>query len=195
MSIHRSKGLEFPVCFVSRLGGGYNLKDARARAQVSPAMGFTCYRRREHFLQHSTLMYEAAKWEAVQQSLSEEMRVLYVALTRAKQKLILTAAQKDPQGYARACWARGTSPYAVRRSGCFADFVLAALAQHPGADGLFRGAGVLLPAGKRPSPWWRRWSAPPCPPRGRPRGKRCRPTPPRWPGCGRSSPTSTPTGP
>lgn len=152
MSIHRSKGLEFPVCFVSRLGGGYNLKDARARAQVSPAMGFTCYRRREHFLQHSTLMHEAAKWEAVQQSLSEEMRVLYVALTRAKQKLILTAAQKDPQSYARACWARGTSPYAVRRSGCFADFVLAALAQHPGADGLFRGAGVLLPAGEAPFP-------------------------------------------
>ncbi|WP_105205855.1 UvrD-helicase domain-containing protein [Neobittarella massiliensis] len=149
LSIHRSKGLEFPVCFVCDLGHLYNLSDIQGRWLLSPALGFSLYRRREHFLQHSTLCHEAARLQQKASTISEEMRILYVAMTRAKQKLILTMHSTDPQNWLLRRHRAGTSPYAVSESRCFGDCVLSALADCSGADSLFAGLGVVSQWQKR----------------------------------------------
>lgn len=96
MSIHHSKGLEFPVVFVSGLGRGINLTDSRARMLFDDDLGVGCdlvIRTRNLKIRTLIKKIMAKKKEAA--TLSEEMRVLYVAMTRAENKLILTYLKKD----------------------------------------------------------------------------------------------------
>lgn len=91
MSIHKSKGLEFPIVFVSALGKRFNQTDARSSLIVHGDLGVGCdwtdpiLRTRT-----GTLFKELLKNEIRRETLGEELRVLYVALTRAQEKLILT---------------------------------------------------------------------------------------------------------
>jgi len=98
MSIHRSKGLEFPIVFVSGLAKPFNQQDSNARVLLHPDLGISadCVDL-ETRVRTKTLQKQVFARKMRLDSLGEELRVLYVALTRAKEKLILTACDKSPQ--------------------------------------------------------------------------------------------------
>lgn len=98
MSIHKSKGLEFPIVFLSSTGKQFNLVDLNKSVLLHQEMGIGVkYIDYDKQIQYDTLSKESMKNKILVETLSEEMRILYVALTRAKEKLIITGIQKDHQ--------------------------------------------------------------------------------------------------
>ena len=96
MSIHKSKGLEFPVVFLSSTGKQFNLMDLNESILLHQEMGIGVkYIDYEKQIQYDTLSKAAIRNKILTETLSEEMRILYVALTRAKEKLFITGIQKD----------------------------------------------------------------------------------------------------
>ena len=96
MSIHKSKGLEFPVCFVAGLSKSFNMQDTTGRMIADADMGIGVdYVDEEVRLQSKTLKKRAVALKMKLDTLGEEMRVLYVAMTRAREKLILTGMTAD----------------------------------------------------------------------------------------------------
>ena len=96
MSVHKSKGLEFPVVFLSCMGKQFNLQDLNDNIILHQDLGFgPKYINADKKIEYTTLAKEAIRLKAKVETLSEEMRVLYVALTRAKEKLIITGVCKD----------------------------------------------------------------------------------------------------
>ncbi len=98
MSIHKSKGLEFPVVFVSGLGKMFNNQDVREKVVFHPSLGIgmdvTDTKRR---LRTPGFTRQVLARQVTMENIGEELRVLYVALTRAKEKLILTGVLKKAQ--------------------------------------------------------------------------------------------------
>ena len=93
MSVHKSKGLEFPVVFLPDLSKRFRLSDAAAQILVHPRLGLGCVRRDlTRKIRYPTLPQLAIRQKIRQESLAEELRILYVAMTRAEHKLILTIA-------------------------------------------------------------------------------------------------------
>lgn len=96
MSIHKSKGLEFPVVFLSSTGKKFNMQDLNDNILLHQDIGigpkYIDYERR---IEYNTLAKVAIAQKNKIETISEEMRVLYVALTRAKEKLIITGLSKD----------------------------------------------------------------------------------------------------
>lgn len=91
MSIHKSKGLEFPVLILASTGKKFNMQDLNSQILLHQDIGFGMqFIDSEKKIECSTLSKEAIKIKAKKETISEEMRVLYVALTRAKEKLIIT---------------------------------------------------------------------------------------------------------
>lgn len=98
MTIHASKGLEFPVVFVLDLTKQFNLQDIKKSYLFNEDFGVgTEYKDQENHIRYSTLPAIALKVERKAKLLSEEMRKLYVALTRAEQKLFLVGSYKDKE--------------------------------------------------------------------------------------------------
>ena len=96
MSIHKSKGLEFPIVFLSSTGKKFNMQDLNMPILIHQDIGFGIqYIDSEKKIEYPTLTKEAIKIKSREETISEEMRVLYVALTRAKEKLIITGMSKD----------------------------------------------------------------------------------------------------
>ena len=96
MSIHKSKGLEFPVVFLSSTGKQFNLMDLNQNILLHQEMGIGVkYIDYERQVQYDTLTKISMKNKILVETLSEEMRILYVALTRAKEKLFITGLSKD----------------------------------------------------------------------------------------------------
>ncbi len=96
MSIHKSKGLEFPVVFLCSTGKQFNMQDLNRTILLHQDLGFgPKYIDYEKRIEYNTLAKEALKVKTKQELISEEMRVLYVALTRAKEKLIVTGVLND----------------------------------------------------------------------------------------------------
>ena len=98
MTIHKSKGLEFPVVFVCDTARRFNDADLRQTVLVHPELGlgakiYDTARR----LEYPGLARSAIKQRLRREQLSEEMRLLYVALTRARERLFVTAAIKHPE--------------------------------------------------------------------------------------------------
>ncbi len=96
MSIHKSKGLEFPVVFLCGTGKGFNMRDLNESILLHQELGIgpklIDFERR---IEYDTLAKEAIKLKIKLETLSEEQRILYVALTRAREKLIITGINKD----------------------------------------------------------------------------------------------------
>ena len=98
MSIHKSKGLEFPIVFVSGLGKQFNESDARSKVVMHPEFGMACdYVDAEMRVKQPTLLKRAIQQKTSSENLGEELRILYVAMTRAKERLILTGVVGDAQ--------------------------------------------------------------------------------------------------
>lgn len=96
MSIHKSKGLEFPVLFLACTGKNFNMQDLNDNIILHQDLGFgPKYIDSTRKIEYTTLAKEAIKLQTKVENLSEEMRVLYVALTRAKEKLYITGLSKD----------------------------------------------------------------------------------------------------
>ena len=96
MSIHKSKGLEFPIVFASAMGKQFNKQDTRGKILIDPQFGIGAdYLDSETRLKAPTLKKNVLKRRMDLENLGEELRVLYVAMTRAKEKLILTASDKN----------------------------------------------------------------------------------------------------
>lgn len=92
MSIHKSKGLEFPVVFVSGLSKRFNMQDANQSLIVDMDLGVAVdYVDSIRRIKNKTLRRAVLSAKMKEDNLAEELRVLYVALTRAREKLILTA--------------------------------------------------------------------------------------------------------
>ncbi|PLT27707.1 helicase-exonuclease AddAB subunit AddA [Peribacillus deserti] len=96
MTIHSSKGLEFPVVFVAGLSKEFNLMDLRKNYLLDKDLGFASkYVNPELQITYPSLPQIAFKKKKHLETIAEEMRVLYVALTRAKEKLYLIGTLKD----------------------------------------------------------------------------------------------------
>ncbi|MBC2296489.1 helicase-exonuclease AddAB subunit AddA [Listeria welshimeri] len=96
MTIHASKGLEFPVVIISGLSKKFNMRDIYSKTLLDKDYGFASnYRDIEKMIVYPTIMQQAIKQKKSREMIAEEMRVLYVALTRAEEKLILTATVPD----------------------------------------------------------------------------------------------------
>ena len=96
MSIHKSKGLEFPVVFLSGTGKQFNMQDLNDKILLHPEIGIGVkYIDYDRQIEYDTLSKQAMRNQIMLETLSEEMRVLYVALTRAKEKLIITGYSKN----------------------------------------------------------------------------------------------------
>ena len=95
MSIHKSKGLEFPVVFISGTGKQFNMQDLNNKILLHPEIGIGVkYIDYNKQIEYDTLSKQAMKERIKIETISEEMRILYVALTRAKEKLIITGYSK-----------------------------------------------------------------------------------------------------
>lgn len=95
MSIHKSKGLEFPIVFLAGLGKQFNRQDVRGRLLIDSDLGIAAdYLDLALRVKSPTLKKHVLKRKMELDNLGEELRVLYVAMTRAKEKLIMTAADR-----------------------------------------------------------------------------------------------------
>ncbi len=96
MTIHSSKGLEFPIVFVAGLSRQFNLMDLNKAYLLDKELGFgSKYIDAKLRITYPTLLQQVIRKKMKKESMAEEMRVLYVALTRAKEKLILVGTVND----------------------------------------------------------------------------------------------------
>ncbi len=98
MTIHKSKGLEFPIVIVAGMGKRFNMQDARSAVALHAGMGVGLDAIDLGLrTKNPSIVKKVIQKEEVLESLGEELRVLYVALTRAKEKLIITGTLPRPE--------------------------------------------------------------------------------------------------
>ncbi|EKY27969.1 helicase-exonuclease AddAB subunit AddA [Clostridium celatum] len=137
MSIHKSKGLEFPIVFTSGTGKQFNLMDLTNSILYHEELGFgPNYVNLETRNSYSTLPKEAIKKKIRLETLSEEMRILYVAFTRAKEKLIITGASSNLEKDIKK-WVSAASldenivlPSEVLKGKSYLDWIAMAMCKH-----------------------------------------------------------------
>lgn len=137
MSIHKSKGLEFPVVFLCGTGKNFNLMDLNKNILYHDELGLgPDFVDLEKRFSIGTLAKEAIKKKMRIETLSEEMRILYVACTRAKEKLIVTGTvsntQKSIEKWVNAALLETNiiSPSEVLKGKSYLDWIGMALSQH-----------------------------------------------------------------
>ena len=151
MTVHQSKGLEFPICILADMQHAFNERDNTESVLISSSAGLGMKRRTEDGISvYDTASRRAAVITSERMGRSEEMRVLYVALTRAKENLIMVTSVPNPEkGLAKVAVECGigerANPFAVLRMNNFSDLVLTALMRHPAADELRKLSGIDVP--------------------------------------------------
>ncbi len=134
MTIHKSKGLEFPICIVAGLGSQFN-KDSDVGGVMTHSDLAIGMKIKEDGVYYETQLRRAIIDRGYLESLSEEMRVLYVALTRAREKLIMVGTPRSVNaclnGAALAVSGGNMPPYALVQSGSFAAWLVMAALRHP----------------------------------------------------------------
>jgi len=133
MTIHKSKGLEFPVVFLCGLSSRFNLDDTRGDLVIHPELGIGL----KYFDKERGVIYPTAAWSAVStklrdESVAEELRVLYVAMTRAREKLIMTCTMPDSRKKLEKMLSGSVSGAdTVRRASSPTRFLIPLFAAHP----------------------------------------------------------------
>lgn len=164
MSIHKSKGLEFPIVFVAGMSKQFNLKDMQGDFQLHKELGFAP-KIVDPVLRTSypSLPYLAIRRRSRLESLAEEMRILYVALTRAREKLILIGSTRNPERLLNKWSASLTQrelvlpTYVLTQAKTYLDWIGPAALRHPSLShirvewGL--GDSLLIDADLEPSRW------------------------------------------
>ncbi|PBI20113.1 helicase-exonuclease AddAB subunit AddA [Clostridioides difficile] len=148
MSIHKSKGLEFPVVICSAMGKNFNTQDFKKSILYHHNLGygpqFVDYERRISF---PSIAKEALKSKINIENLSEEMRVLYVAFTRAKEKLIITGSTRNIQDSIKR-WSNGVensdtiSQYEILKGKNFLDWIMPCVLKHRDLSNLLDEVGL-----------------------------------------------------
>lgn len=137
MSIHKSKGLEFPVVFLCDTARRFNRQDSRDTVLVHPELGLgPKLTDTQRHVEYPTLARNAIKLRLEREMLSEEMRLLYVAMTRAKERLFITAALKDPEAAiakAESSITRPMAPEVLSQAGAMANWLICAALADGGA--------------------------------------------------------------
>lgn len=148
MTIHKSKGLEFPVVFLMQANKHFNMRDQTGTAILTKQGIGIKWLDPETRVEYELPQYQAAKAARQNQTLAEEMRLLYVALTRAQQRLYvvgatmsgnqLTSADKTVEKWAAAAEgeARVLAPQVRSGATSYLDWIGPALIRHPQARGL-----------------------------------------------------------
>ena len=154
MTIHKSKGLEFPVVILAGMGKQFNFQDLNARLLIHPEYGLGADAiLPDRRMIVSTLNKQVIRRKLLEESLGEEIRVLYVALTRAKEKLIMTGTisnlEKEMMYLSRFREKEDELlPVETRlKAKNYWDYVLPALSRHRCMDDLYREFGLLPPSG------------------------------------------------
>lgn len=138
MTIHKSKGLEYPVVFVGGMGKNFNQMDTRARVVLHPDIGIgTDFVDPDLRLRGTTLIKNYVTNQLRLDMLAEELRILYVALTRAREKLILVGSLEKREKK-EANWSlqiqpgEKTLPYSIlSKAGSYLDWLLPVMLEHP----------------------------------------------------------------
>ena len=137
MTIHKSKGLEFPVVFVSGLGKGFNTQDTKSDLVIHEKLGLGLVEKtKSPRTKRPSLIRNEIESRIKMENLGEELRVLYVALTRAKEKIILTGglsnAQKSFEKYRGNVNANQPISFGQREgAGCYLDWIIPAMLSYP----------------------------------------------------------------
>ena len=136
MSIHKSKGLEFPIVICAGMGKNFNTQDFKKDILYHHRLGFgpqlVDYERK---ISYPSIAKEALKTTINMENLSEEMRVLYVAFTRPKEKLIITGSVRDIESSMEK-WSEGVdvegpiSEYQILKGKSFLDWIMPAVLKH-----------------------------------------------------------------
>ena len=145
MSIHKSKGLEFPIVIVAGMGKAFNTQDAKSKVVLHPTLGVGIQAIDVNLrTRNDTLYRKVIQQETKIENLGEELRVLYVALTRAKEKIILLGTvtnwekkQAEYQLYAKLGHEGLPFSYLAKK-GNYYDWVLAAIGGEESAELLVR---------------------------------------------------------
>ncbi|WP_167958678.1 UvrD-helicase domain-containing protein [Anaerosporobacter faecicola] len=149
MSIHKSKGLEFPIVFVSGMSKAFNNQDARSKLVLHPDLGIgPDYVNPDLRIKSPTLLKKFLQKKIVLENLGEELRVLYVALTRAKEKLILTGYVPSIADKLKK-WADGKNQeerallfQKLASAGTYFDWIMPALVRHKDCFPLLEKEGI-----------------------------------------------------
>ena len=132
MSIHKSKGLQFPVVFLAGLGRRINKMDLSGNVLIDPVLGIgTDYIDPEKRVRYPSLQKLGIREKLARDQLGEELRVLYVAMTRAENRLILSGTCSDPEKAIERFGdsARPLSGSTIRSATCLLDWILMALGE------------------------------------------------------------------
>ena len=151
MTVHKSKGLEFPVVILVDLAKGFNTKDEQKSLLIHKDLGLGLFRTQTEGTlawQYPTLARHAVKARIGDEAKAEELRVLYVALTRAREKLILVGSVKSLEKSAKK-WCRyvgrektALPGYDVLDVDCWLDWIGMALARSKAGAAIRETAGV-----------------------------------------------------
>lgn len=145
MTIHKSKGLEFPVCILANAEKQFNAEDEKKSMIINPSYGIGLLKRDQRTMaEYETLSHTSAKLQMNLASKSEEMRVLYVAMTRAEEELIIVSSVKDAEkALEKAALdidpSKGQiSSFSVLSKKSYGEWLLKATLRHPDAYELRR---------------------------------------------------------
>lgn len=155
MSIHQSKGLEFPVCIIAGCGTKFNRQDANGAVILHSSLGVGMKIKSDNGLTcYDTLPRRALSVNCIKESVAEEIRVLYVAMTRAKERLIMVStfedAEKELLKYSSFS---EVTPYSVQTAPNMAGWLIPCFLRHPDCGELRKLSGAanitLLPCNSR----------------------------------------------
>lgn len=152
MTVHKSKGLEFPVVVLADLSKKFNLQDAQSNLLIHKKMGIELYcTKTEGTLawQYPTAAWRMMKETICNEAVAEELRVLYVALTRAREKLILVGRARNDISKDAKKWCRYAARtdialpgHAVLGTKCWLDWIAMAIARSEAGEILRDMGGV-----------------------------------------------------
>ena len=149
MSIHKSKGLEFPVVFLSGMGKSFNQMDSRAVLVLHSRMGIGADAiDPENRVRQATLPRQIIRQSMKLENLAEELRVLYVAMTRPKEKLIMTGMASKLESRVKQCAAHAgrqeelLSYQTLSSASGYLDWILPAFSRNRCFDGLYEQFGL-----------------------------------------------------
>lgn len=148
MSMHGSKGLEFPVCILASCQNNFNLQDMKRKLIIHPAAGIGLHRKDINALiEFDTLSHCAARLALEKSQKSEELRVMYVAMTRAKERLICVMSFDNACKHLNSLCANistntALNSFSVYQCNSFADWIISAALRHPDSHKLRELAGI-----------------------------------------------------
>lgn len=154
MSIHKSKGLEFPIVILGGASKRFNQQDARSRVVFHSDFGVGVdYINPKLRTRTPTLIKKTFQKKIVMENLGEELRVLYVALTRAKEKLIITSVKRDMRGYIKKRLTQWNDCGMTFLSSalCYLDWLLPVFAKQKGFSEIYKQLEMSAPF---TNPYW-----------------------------------------